>query len=221
MYSLGRQRRFGGRLGYELRDSASVPYFAQVYHQITPTPSPVLAKALLIHHARDPRNGGRVPDRHGTFRLWNAAQSSYCLECTPHSATLVFEDVLRPRVYQSGMISVPSIVAPQWAILRRHLDDGGFFPARGARWGTEYCESHIDASFGVFQWVTKKKENKETLKVQNEFSSTKGLFRPNTRIPAISTKPIKLSTCGSGHQFGPISDRLVKRASVARSGDCR
>ena len=28
---------------------------AQIYHQITPTPSPVLARALLTHHARDPR----------------------------------------------------------------------------------------------------------------------------------------------------------------------
>ena len=32
---------------------------AQVYHQITPTPSPVLARALITHHARDPRTGLR------------------------------------------------------------------------------------------------------------------------------------------------------------------
>ena len=35
---------------------------AQVHHHITPTPSPVLARALLTHHARDPRTKGRVPD---------------------------------------------------------------------------------------------------------------------------------------------------------------
>ena len=35
---------------------------AQIYHQIIPTPTPVLARALLIHHARDPRTGQRVPD---------------------------------------------------------------------------------------------------------------------------------------------------------------
>jgi hypothetical protein len=26
-----------------------------------------------------------------------------------------------------------------------------FAPARGARWGTEYCETHIDAHFGVYR----------------------------------------------------------------------
>ena len=26
-----------------------------------------------------------------------------------------------------------------------------FSPARGARWGTEYCETHIDAHFGVYR----------------------------------------------------------------------
>ena len=26
-----------------------------------------------------------------------------------------------------------------------------FTPARGARWGTEYCETHIDAHFGVYR----------------------------------------------------------------------
>ena len=34
---------------------------AHIYHQFTPTPSPVLARALLIHHARDPRTTQRVP----------------------------------------------------------------------------------------------------------------------------------------------------------------
>src|SRR5690606_27000160 len=35
---------------------------AQIYHRITPAPSPVLARALLTHHARDPRSQLRVPD---------------------------------------------------------------------------------------------------------------------------------------------------------------
>ena len=40
---------------------------AQIYHQVTPTPSPVLAKALLTHHARDPRTSSRVPDGDENF----------------------------------------------------------------------------------------------------------------------------------------------------------
>ena len=40
---------------------------AQIYHQITPTPSPVLARALLTHHARDPRTKQRVPDGDENF----------------------------------------------------------------------------------------------------------------------------------------------------------
>ncbi len=40
---------------------------AQIYHQVTPTPSPVLARALLTHHARDPRTALRVPDGDENF----------------------------------------------------------------------------------------------------------------------------------------------------------
>jgi hypothetical protein len=40
---------------------------AQIYHQVTPTPSPVLARALLTHHARDPRTKLRVPDGDENF----------------------------------------------------------------------------------------------------------------------------------------------------------
>jgi hypothetical protein len=40
---------------------------AQIYHQVTPTPSPVLARALLTHHARDPRTSHCVPDGDENF----------------------------------------------------------------------------------------------------------------------------------------------------------
>lgn len=33
-----------------------------------------------------------------------------------------------------------------------------FEPARGARWGTEYCETQIDAHFGVYRG----QKNRET-----------------------------------------------------------
>src|SRR6185437_3325686 len=62
---------------------------AQIYHQITPTPSPVLARALLTHHARDPRTGLRVPDgEEDFFGFGLPAPVPYCLECSPYSSTL-------------------------------------------------------------------------------------------------------------------------------------
>jgi hypothetical protein len=126
---------------------------AQVYHRITPTPSPVLARALLTHHARDPRTGGRVPDGEENFLGFGVpAPAPYCLECTPHTSTLVFEDTLRPGWYLEW------VDFPYPPSLRRGDKYFGeiwmtvaFAPARGARWGTEYCETHIEAHFGVYE----------------------------------------------------------------------
>lgn len=126
---------------------------AQIYHQVTPTPSPVLARALLTHHARDPRSGLRVPDGEENFFGFGVPSVvPYCLECTPHTSTLVFDDVLRPGYFLEWDDF------PYPPSLRR---DGKFFgeiwmtvafaPARGGRWGTEYCETHIDAHFGVYR----------------------------------------------------------------------
>ena len=73
---------------------------AQIYHQITPTPTPVLARALLTHHSRDPRTSQRVPDGDENYLGFGLpAAPPYCLECTPHMATLVFDDTLRSGHY--------------------------------------------------------------------------------------------------------------------------
>ncbi len=125
---------------------------AQIVHQVTPAPSPVLARALLTHHARDPRHGGRVPDGEENFLGFGMPDAPpYCLECTPYASTLVFEDTLRPGFFLEWDDF------PYPPSLHR---DGRFYgevwmtvalaPSRGARWGTEYCESHIDAHFGVY-----------------------------------------------------------------------
>jgi hypothetical protein len=151
---------------------------AQVYHYITPTPSPVLARALLTHHARDPRTGGRVPDGEENFLGFGVpAPPPYCLECTPHSSTLVFEDTLRPGWYLEWSDF------PYPASLRR---DGRYYgelwmtvafaPARGARWGTEYCETHIEAHFGVYE----EKVDKDTGEVAERL---KGLVPPEHKNP--------------------------------------
>ena len=73
---------------------------AQIYHQITPAPSPVLARALLTHHARDPRHGGRVADGDENYYGFGLpASAPYCLECNSYTSTLVFEDSLRPGYF--------------------------------------------------------------------------------------------------------------------------
>lgn len=153
---------------------------AQIYHQIVPTPTPVLARALLTHHARDPRSQRRVPDSEvDYFGFGLPAPIPYCLECTSYSSTLVFDDVLRPGYF----LEWDDFPYPQ--SLQR---DGRFFgeiwmtvafsPARGARWGSEYCETHIDAHFGVYRDVV----SRATGEVKSEF---KGLVPPEHKNPGV------------------------------------
>ena len=143
-------------IGEDLGTSFAAPLvsrtLAQIYHDITPSPSPVLARALLTHHARDPRSGLRVPDGEENYLGFGLpATVPYCLECTPHSATLVFDDVLRPGnflewdhfPYPPSLYRDGRYFGEIWMTL-------AFAPARGTRWGTEYCQSHIDAHLGVY-----------------------------------------------------------------------
>jgi serine protease AprX len=153
---------------------------AQIYHQITPTPTPVLARALLTHHARDPRSGARVPDGEENFLGFGLpAVVPYCLECTPHTATLVFDDTLRPGYflewddfpYPPSLRRNGRFFGEVWMTL-------AFAPARGARWGTEYCETHIDAHLGVyFDQVSR-----DTGEIKQKF---KGLVPPEHRNPGL------------------------------------
>lgn len=153
---------------------------AQIYHQITPTPSPVLARALLTHHARDPRSGQRVPDgEENFFGFGLPAAVPYCLECTPHTATLVFDDVLRPGYflewddfpYPPSLRRDDKYFGEVWMTL-------AFAPARGARWGTEYCETHIDAHLGVYR----DRVSRETGEIKQVFT---GLVPPEHRNPGM------------------------------------
>lgn len=126
---------------------------AQVYHQLTPTPSPVLARALLTHHARDPRTGQRVPDNEENFFGFGLPSPvPYCLECTPYSSTLIFDDTLRPGYYlEWDSFPYPTSLTRKGRFFGEIWMTVAFAPARGARWGSEYCETHIDAHFGVYR----------------------------------------------------------------------
>ena len=126
---------------------------AQIYHQVTPTPSPVLARALLTHHARAPRTALRVPDGDENFFGFGLPTPvPYCLECTPHTSTLVFDDVLRPGYFlEWDDFPYPPSLRRDGKYFGEIWMTVAFVPARGARWGTEYCETHIDAHFGVYR----------------------------------------------------------------------
>jgi hypothetical protein len=126
---------------------------AQIYHQITPTPSPVLARALLTHHARDPRSGLRVPDGEENFFGFGLPSAvPYCLECTPYTATLIFDDVLRPGYFlEWDNFPYPPSLQRDGRYFGEVWMTVAFSPSRGARWGTEYCETHIDAHLGVYR----------------------------------------------------------------------
>ena len=126
---------------------------AQIYHQITPTPSPVLARALLTHHARDPRSGLQVPDgEENCLGFGLPAAVPYCLECTPYTATLVFDDTLRPGYFlEWDDFPYPPSLKRDGHFFGEVWMTVAFAPSRGPRWGSEYCETHIDAHLGVYR----------------------------------------------------------------------
>ena len=146
---------------------------AQVHHHITPSPSPVLARSLLTHHARDPRTKGRVPDfEENYFGFGIPTSVPYCLQCTPHSSTLVFEDQLRPGFFlEWADFPYPPSLKRGGRYYGEIAMTVAFAPARSGRYGTEYCETHIDAHLGVYYERT----NRETGEVTDHF---KGLVPP-------------------------------------------
>lgn len=145
---------------------------AQIYHHITPTPKPVLARALMTHHARDPRTKQRVPDCEENF--FGFGLPSYVrdsLECTPYSSTLVFDDVLRPGYYlEWDDFPYPDSLYQNSRYFGEVWMTVAFSPARGGRWGSEYCETHIDAHFGVYYDQVSRTTGAVTTKFKHRFS---------------------------------------------------
>jgi hypothetical protein len=178
-------RSINGRGSAEnLGTSFSAPFvsktLAQIYHQITPSPSPVLARALLTHNARDPRTKGRVPDGEENFLGFGLPSASLdCLECTPYSSTLVFDDVLRPGYYlEWDNFPYPASLQRDGRYFGEIWMTVAFIPERGARWGSEYCETHIDAHFGVYR----DNVSHETGEITSKFV---GLVPPEHKNPGV------------------------------------
>ena len=153
---------------------------AQIYHQITPTPSPVLARALLTHHARDPRTRHRVPDGDENFFGFGLPEPvPYSLECTPSTSTLVFDEFLRPGYFlEWNDFPYPPSLRRDGRYFGEIWMTVAFWPARGARWGTEYCETHIDAHFGVYRG----QKSRETGIIKTTFV---GLVPPEHKNPGL------------------------------------
>ena len=155
--------------GEELGTSFATPLvsraLAQIYHQVTPTPDPVLARALLVHHARDPRSGERVPDGEELFLgFGRPAPPPYCLNCSPHETTLIFSDVLVPGSYlEWDDFPYPASLKRNGRYFGQIAMTVAYAPLRGVRWGVEYCETNIEAKFGTYtlKFDNKKGELKE------------------------------------------------------------
>lgn len=171
-----------GATGTDIGTSFATPLvartLAQLYHRITPTPTPVFARALLTHNARDPRTEERVPDGEENFLGFGRPSTApIVLGCSPSSATLVFEDALRPGFYlEWDDFPYPSSLMRDGRYFGEVWMTIAFAPARGAKWGTEYCETHIEANFGVYKNVFKRKAQKYVSKFH-------GLVPPEHKNP--------------------------------------
>jgi hypothetical protein len=174
----------GRTIGDDCGTSYSTPLvsriLANIYHQVVPTPSRELARAIITHHARDPRNGERVPDNEENFIGFGLPRPTpFCLQCDPWMSTLVFEDTLRPGFFlEWDNFPYPSSLTEEGRYTGENKFYGdvwmtlAFTPTRNPDWGSEYCETHINASFGVHH----RSKNRET----GEFSALKfkGLVPP-------------------------------------------
>ncbi|MBI5818677.1 MAG: S8 family peptidase [Verrucomicrobia bacterium] len=147
---------------------------ASIHHRITPTPSATLARAILTHNAVDIRTQERVKDGDDHYLGFGTPLGiERALECDPWKMTLVFEEVMRPGYF----LEWDSFPYPE------SLTDGDRFrgeiwmtlaysPARNPSFGSEYCETHVDAHFGVYR----------DRKGKEEFSGLVPVEHPNKGI---------------------------------------
>ncbi|MFA5337419.1 MAG: S8 family peptidase [Candidatus Omnitrophota bacterium] len=146
----------GKKICEDLGTSFSTPIvsrlLANIYHHIVPAPSPVLARAILTHHAHDPRTGNRVPDEEVNFLGFGIPNIlDNCLECSPWASTLVFQDFLRPGYYlEWDNFPYPNSLTKDGKYYGDIRMTVAFAPVRNEKWGTEYCETHVEAHMGVY-----------------------------------------------------------------------
>lgn len=126
---------------------------ASIHHRITPMPSATLARAMLTHNALDIRTRERVKDTDDHYLGFGTPLDiERALECDPWKMTLVFDEVLRPGFflewdnfpYPESLTNGDRYRGEIWMTL-------AYRPARNPNFGSEYCETHVDAHFGVYR----------------------------------------------------------------------
>jgi hypothetical protein len=126
---------------------------AYVYHRVIPTPSNTLARAILTHNARDIRTGARVEDGEDHYFGFGVPLNiDQALECQPWMTTLVFEETIRNGYY----LEWDDFPYPESLMTGRRFHGEiwmtlAYPPKRSSTYGSEYCETHVDASFGVYK----------------------------------------------------------------------
>jgi hypothetical protein len=125
---------------------------ASIHHRITPTPSPTLARAILTHNALDIRTKERVKDGDDRYvGFGTPLEMERALECTPWMMTLVFEEVLRPGYYlEWDNFPYPESLTANGRYSGEIWMTLAYPPARNTNFGSEYCETHVSAHFGVY-----------------------------------------------------------------------
>lgn len=94
--SISGENNIGDNIGTSFAAPLVSRKLAYIYDQITPTPSPILARALLTHSARDIRTMGRVKDDDNLYLGFGTPTNvDTTLQCEPWFTTLVFEESLR------------------------------------------------------------------------------------------------------------------------------
>ncbi len=146
------QNSIGDNIGTSFAAPLVSRKLAYVYDQITPTPSSIMVRGLLTHSARDLRTMDRVPEDDNLYLGFGTPTNiDISLKCQPWLTTLVFEEALREGYelewdhfpYPESLISEDGKFTGEiWMTL-------AYIPKRNSDYGSEYCETHVDAHFGT------------------------------------------------------------------------
>lgn len=151
--SISSETTVGDNIGTSFAAPLISRKLAHIYHEVVPSPSSILARALLTHSARDLRTMNRVVDEDNLYLGFGTPTNiDSALQCSPWFTTLVFEESLREGYelqwdnfpFPESLISNGKFRGEIWMTLAYH-------PKRNPNFGSEYCETHVDASFGVMK----------------------------------------------------------------------
>lgn len=150
--SISSETTIGDDIGTSFATPLISRKLAHIYNQITPTPSPIMARALLTHSARDLRSMGRIPEDDNLYLGFGTPTNiDLSLRCEPWHTTLVFEESLREG-FELEWDNFPypeSLINSNGTFRGEILMTLAYHPKRNPDFGSEYCETHVNASFGV------------------------------------------------------------------------